>query len=134
MEKLAAVDCGEGNQRTGEEGCEGSLHFILYTSVFIWFLSSLINININATCQGRSHGFHPWKIHWRRKWPPTPVFLPGKSHGERSLVGCSPWGRERVGHNLVTKQQQQHIKHNSTHGYNICIVSVTYWALALFVE
>ena len=30
----------------------------------------------------------------RRQWQPTPVFLPGKSHGRRSLVGCSPWGRE----------------------------------------
>ena len=35
----------------------------------------------------------PWvgKIPWRRKWPPTPVLLPGKSHGSRSLVGYSPW-------------------------------------------
>ena len=32
-------------------------------------------------------------IHWRRQWHPTPVLLPGKSHGWRSLVGCSPWGR-----------------------------------------
>ena len=31
-------------------------------------------------------------MHWRWKWQPTPVFLPGKSHGQRSLVGCSPWG------------------------------------------
>ena len=31
---------------------------------------------------------------WRRQWHPTPVLLPGKSHGWRSLVGCSPWGRE----------------------------------------
>ena len=31
--------------------------------------------------------------HWRRQWQPTPVLLPGKSHGQRSLVGCSPWGR-----------------------------------------
>ena len=30
----------------------------------------------------------------RRQWQPTPVLLPGKSHGRRSLVGCSPWGRE----------------------------------------
>ena len=30
----------------------------------------------------------------RRQWDPTPVLLPGKSHGQRSLVGCSPWGRE----------------------------------------
>ena len=31
---------------------------------------------------------------WRRQWQPTPVLLPGKSHGWRSLVGCSPWGHE----------------------------------------
>ena len=33
-------------------------------------------------------------MHWRRKWQPTPVLLSGKSHGQRSLVGCSSWGRE----------------------------------------
>ena len=33
-------------------------------------------------------------IPWRRKWQPTPVFLPGESHGQRSLVGYSPWGRK----------------------------------------
>ena len=40
--------------------------------------------------------FHPWvgKIPWRRKWHPTPVLLPGKSLGPRSLVGYSPWGRK----------------------------------------
>ena len=32
-------------------------------------------------------------LFWRRQWQPTPVLLPGKSHGWRSLVGCSPWGR-----------------------------------------
>ena len=41
-------------------------------------------------------GFNPWvgKIPWRRKWQHTPVFLPGESHGQRSLVGYSPWGRK----------------------------------------
>ena len=34
----------------------------------------------------------PWP--WRRQWHPTPVLLPGKSHGQRSLVGCSLWGRK----------------------------------------
>ena len=34
------------------------------------------------------------KIPWRRKWHLTPVFLPGKSHGQRSLLGYSPWGRK----------------------------------------
>ena len=42
---------------------------------------------------------------WRRKWQPTPVFLPGKSHGQRNLVCCSPWECKRVGHDLVTKHQ-----------------------------
>ena len=34
------------------------------------------------------------KIPWRRKWQPTPVFLPGKAHEQKSLVGYSPWGRK----------------------------------------
>ena len=40
------------------------------------------------------HRFDPWvgKIPWRRKWQPPPVFLPGKSHGQRSLVDYSPQG------------------------------------------
>ena len=44
----------------------------------------------------RRPGFDPWvgKIPWRRKWQPTPVFLPGESHGRRSLVGFSPRGRK----------------------------------------
>ena len=37
---------------------------------------------------------HQIWVHWRRQWQPTPVLLPGKSHGQRSLVGCSPWGCE----------------------------------------
>ena len=38
--------------------------------------------------------FDPWvrKIPWRRAWQPTPVFTPGEFHGQRSLVGYSPWG------------------------------------------
>ena len=35
-------------------------------------------------------------IIWRRRWHPTPVLLPGKSHGWRSLVGCSPWGHKEL--------------------------------------
>ena len=47
----------------------------------------------------RDYGFNPWvrKIPWRRTQQPTPVFLPGKSHGQRSLAGYSPQGH-RVGH------------------------------------
>ena len=57
-------------------------------------------VKLEAACKvclqcGRP-GFDPWvgKIPWRRKWQPTPVFLPGKSHGQRSLVGYCPWGRK----------------------------------------
>ena len=50
--------------------------------------------------------FSPWvgKIPWRRKWQSIPVFLPGKSHRQRSLVGYSPWPCERVGYNFAIKQ------------------------------
>ena len=52
-----------------------------------------------STCQCRRckrRGFDPWvgKIRWRRAWQPTPVSLPGVSHGQRSLVAYSPWGRK----------------------------------------
>ena len=36
------------------------------------------------------------KIPWRRKWQPTPVFLPGESHGQRSQMGYSPWGHKEL--------------------------------------
>ena len=40
--------------------------------------------------------YHPWvrKIPWRSEWLPVPVFLPGESHGQRNLMGCSPWGHK----------------------------------------
>ena len=53
-------------------------------------------------------GFDPWvgKIPWRSKWQPTPVFLPGESRGQSSLVGYSLWGCKRVRHKLLTQQSQ----------------------------
>ena len=62
-----------------------------------------------SACQCRRCQFDPWvgKIPWRRKWQPTLVFLPGKSHGQKSLVGLQSMGSQRVGHDLVTKQKQQ---------------------------
>ena len=49
-----------------------------------------------AACRSRRHkalGFDPWvrKIPWRRAWQPTPIFSPGESHEQRSLVGYGPW-------------------------------------------
>jgi len=46
-----------------------------------------------ANARDREIWFDPWvrTISWRRAWQPTPVFLPGASHGQRSLEGYSPW-------------------------------------------
>ena len=51
-----------------------------------------------SACKSRRLGFNPWveKIPWRRAWQPTPVFFRGESHGQRSLVGYSPWGRKEL--------------------------------------
>ena len=46
-------------------------------------------------------------MHWRRKWQPTPVFLPGESQGGGSLVGCCLWGRTELDTTEATWQQQQ---------------------------
>ena len=55
---------------------------------------------VRSFYQCRRHEFKTWvrKIPWRRRWQPTPVFLPGKSHGQRNLSGYSPWGHKRFGH------------------------------------
>ena len=53
-------------------------------------------------------------MHWRRKWQPTPVFLPGESQGRGRLVGCRLWGHTELDTTEVT-QQQQHLR-PSSHG------------------
>ena len=67
--------------------------------------SQKINTSFSSGSDGKASclqcgrpGFNPWirKIPWRRKWQPTPVLLSGKSHGWRSLVGYSPWGRKEL--------------------------------------
>ena len=51
-----------------------------------------------SASQCRRRRFNPgmWKISWRRKWQPTPVLLPGKSHGQRSLTSYSSWGHKQL--------------------------------------
>ena len=58
------------------------------------------------TCQCRRSEFSPWvgKILWGRKWPPTPVFLPGRYYGQRHLAGYSPWC-PRVGPERAVSQR-----------------------------
>ena len=80
------------------------------------------------TCQCKRQGFDPWvrKILWRRKWQPTPVFLPGKSHGQRSLVGYSPWGHKRVGRDWVTKEQHNYLLSFIYHSFGLCREGILY--------
>ena len=70
---------------------EGQELFHLVTYAFLCSDAS----GKEPTCQcsrSKRHGFDPWvrKILWRSAWQPTPVFLPGESHGQRSLVSYSP--------------------------------------------
>ena len=67
--------------------------------------------------QCRRPGFNPWvvKILWRRERQPTPVFLPGESHGQRSLVGYSPWCHKESDMTVwltLTKVLTQYLAHN----------------------
>ena len=81
---------------------------LLYGNVIpLWGLSHWLSGKA-STCRCRRHRFDPWirKVPWRRKWKPTPVFLPGKSHAERSLVGY-----KRVRHTFATKQQHPTLGH-----------------------
>ena len=65
--------------------------WVLILYLLPWWL---VRLSVSLQC-GRP-GFDPWvgKIPWRRKWQPTPVLLPGESHGGRRLVDYSPWGRK----------------------------------------
>ena len=80
------------------------LHSILVSHMAQWLK--------NSACQCRKHGFDSWvgKILWRREWVPTPAFLPRESHGQGSLVGCSPWSRKRVRHTEGLSTHTQHIR------------------------
>ena len=66
------------------DGLLGRSHFLVIVN------SAAVNVAGDA-------GSIPWvEIPWRRNWQPTPVFLPGKSHGQRSLAGYSLWGHKEL--------------------------------------
>ena len=65
---------------------------------------------------------------WKKKWQPTPVFLPGQSHGQRCLMGYSPWGRKRVRHDwAINTALLQRGKWIPSRGRIVCILSVYYF-------
>ena len=75
---------------------EFATHLQLFTQHLNYIWVSLVAQTVKNLPAMQETWFDPWigKIPWRRKWPPTPVFLPGEFHGQRSLVGYSPWGRK----------------------------------------
>ena len=77
------------SHKWAKEGLHNSVWYLPWR--FNWWR---IHLQLKRMLQCRRPAFDTWvgKIPWRRKWKFTPVFLPGKPQGQRSLVGCSPWG------------------------------------------
>ena len=86
-------------------------HFIpqvlIMQFLHLWQWAHNISLHpLRGLLEGQRESCLPLKCYcdnsdWRRKWQPTPVFLPGESHGQRSLAGYCPWGH-RVGHGWLT--------------------------------
>ena len=92
------------------------LVFLLLLPLYLWgiFIVGLSKwfCGKESTCQCRRRKrlkFDPWlgKIPWRKAWQPIPVFLPGESHGQRSLVGYSPQGHKES--DTTTETMHTHI-------------------------
>ena len=79
---------------------------VIYINYFSGFITKL-SLNWASLFTTKLSLKRVRKIPWWRKWQPTPVFLPGKSHGQRNLAVYGPSGHKRVVHNLATKQQRQ---------------------------
>ena len=92
--------------------------------MFPWWLSSK-----EPACLCRRHGLNPWagKIPWRRKWQATPGFLPLEPHAVKSLVGYSPWGCKRVGHDSATKtanNPRSHLNNRVVDTWRFHVISI----------
>ena len=73
-------------------GCDVARVSAVIHSAISGYLTHHLKFSVSAYPQPLN--WNPANLTWRRQWQPTPALLPGKSHGQRSLVGCSPWGRQ----------------------------------------
>ena len=75
-------------------GVLGFLHSLV--SYNTAWASQVVLVAKNPPADARDNRFNPWvgKMPLSRKWQPTPLFFPGESHGQRSLVDYSPWGHK----------------------------------------
>ena len=112
---------GESAQRGTLKSAHWSFEFLTETELWMGFPGGASGKE--PACQGRRlkrWGCDPWirKIPWRRKWQPTPVFLPGEFHGQRGLVGYRTWGCKELDATEVTW-------HTSMHQLSMCQARLT---------
>ena len=83
--------------------------YMMMSAAQVW--ASLVAQRIKCLPAMQETRFDPWvgKIPWRREWQPSPVLLPGESHGQRSLAGYSPWG-----HKELDMTERLHLHFHST--------------------
>ena len=92
---------------------------ITVTIIFKGLLSWCSGEESASQCRRhKRHGFDSWvrKIPWRRKWQPPRIFLLGKSHAQRSLGGCNPWGRKESDMAEQACKRQKYIAQCSSYG------------------
>ena len=90
-----------------------------HSSTLAWKIPWMRSL-VGCKSMGSRRGGQDWAtplslfafMHWGRKWQATPVFLPGESQGQGSLVGCRLWGRTESDTTEATQQQQQQVGHN----------------------
>ena len=104
MARIPGFHCHGPSSITGQGTEILQTSSVTRISKFFFFKLLYISFGYPGGCNGKELTcqckkckrckFDLWvmKIPWRRKWQPTPVFLPGESHGQRSLMGNSPWG------------------------------------------
>ena len=104
----------------------------MHPNVHWSFPGGAMGKNLPAKHRRRNRSaFDPWvgKSPWSRKWQCTPIFLPGKSHSQSSLVGYSPWGHPVGTHTMFTAALFIIIAKTVSH--SVISDSVTPWTLAL---
>ena len=85
--------CSRKGREGGLDEAQGILWVVkLFSNIQWWWIHVITHLSKHTECTTPKANRNV--NYWRRQWHPTPVLLPGKSHGWRSLVGCSPWGRQ----------------------------------------
>ena len=92
----------------------------------------LVVKNSPASAEDTEHGFNPWvrMVPWRREWQPSPVFLPGKSHGQRSLWGYIEWNHkemdmtEQLSAHLFSLENGERRRNNKQYG-TVCTINIS---------